>query len=104
MKKLLLLTAAILLFAFYNYGFFRWLQSHHNFSDVWRAVRSDWFLSVTVLDMGIFSLLCLIWLWRDMHKRSWPFGKRVLMLLATLVTGVVVPLLYLAFRRPPGEK
>jgi hypothetical protein len=59
-------------------------------------------LAITVLDMSLFSLLCLIWLYRDRHKRGFRGGKKFLFLFITLITGVVVPLLYLAFR--PGRQ
>lgn len=96
MRKPLLLAAAVLLFAFYNYALVQWLQSGHTFGDIWRAVRSDWLLAVTVLDMSLFSLLCLVWLYRDMLRRGWPAGRRTLVMLTALLTGVVVLLAYLA--------
>ena len=102
MRKPALIIAAIALFLFYNYGLYRWLQSGHNFNDVWQAVRSDWFLAVTVLDLSLFTLLCLIWLYRDMSRRKLSGGKKFLLLLATLIAGVVVPLFYLAFRKEKG--
>ncbi len=102
MKKSFLVFAAIALFLFYNYGLYKWIQSGHNFDDVWQTATSDWFLAVTILDMSIFSLLCLTWLYRDMTKRNYSAGKKFSILFVTLITGVVVPLLYLAFtsRRP----
>jgi hypothetical protein len=102
MKKSFLLAAAVALFLFYNYGLFQWIQSGHGFKDVWRAATSDWLLAITLLDMGIFSLLCLIWLYRDMQGRRFAAGKIFLILFVTLITGVVVPLFYLAFRKAPG--
>jgi hypothetical protein len=102
MKKPLLIVAATGLFLFYNYGLYQWIQSGHNFNDVWRAATSDWFLAVTLLDMSLFSLLFLIWLYRDMERRNFSGGRKFLLLFITLITGVVVPLLYLAFR--PAEK
>ena len=98
MKKSLLMLAAAALFLFYTYGFYQWLQSGHNFNDVWKAATSDWFLAVTVLDMSLFSLLCLVWFYRDMQRRGFGNGKKFLLLFLTLITGVVVLLLYLAFR------
>jgi hypothetical protein len=99
MKKPLLTIVALALFAFYNYALVRWIQSGHNFNDVWQAATSDWFLAVTVFDMSLFSLLCLIWLYRDMSKRHMGTAKKLRLLLLTLITGVVIPLLYLAYRK-----
>lgn len=102
MKKPLLLVAAIALFLFYNYGLYQWLQSGHSFRDVWQAATSDWFLAITLLDMSLFSLLCFIWLYRDMDRRGFSGAKKFLVLFIALITGVVVPLAYLAFR-PAGK-
>lgn len=99
MRKTLLILAATALFIFYVYGFVQWLQSGHSFRDVWQAATSDWFLAVTVLDLSLFGLLCLIWLYRDMQRRNFTATSRFLILLATLLSGVVVVLLYLAFRK-----
>jgi hypothetical protein len=99
MKKPVLLFLAVVLFAFYNYGLYQWIQSGHDFEDVWQATTSDWFLAITVFDMALFSLLCLIWLYRDMSKRNFSGGKKFLILFASLITGVVVLLAYLAFRK-----
>jgi len=98
MRKPVLLLLAIALFIFYSYGFVQWLQSGHDFGDVWQAATSDWFLAITVFDMALFSLLCLIWLYRDMSRRNFSGGKKFLILLASLITGVVVLFAYLAFR------
>ena len=102
MKKPLLLVAATLLFLFYNYGLYRWIQSGHSFSDVWQAATSDWFLAITLFDTSLFSLLCLIWLYRDMKQRGFSGGKMYPILFTALIIGVVVPLVYLAFR-PAGN-
>lgn len=101
MKKILLILAATALFLFYIYGLYQWIRSGHSFGDVWQAITSDWFLVITVLDMSLFSLLCLLWLYRDMQKRKFSKGKTLLLLFGTLIVGVVVPLLYLAFRKKP---
>lgn len=93
-----MLAAAVLLFAFYNYGLYQWLQSRHTFNDVWKAIASDWFLTIAVVDMSLLSTFCLIWLYRDMQRRRWPGAKMAAVLLATLITGVVVLLVYLGFR------
>jgi len=66
---------------------------------VWRAITSDWFLAVTVLDLSLFGLLCLLWLYRDMQKRNISVAGKFFILLATLLSGVVVVLFYLAFRK-----
>lgn len=99
MKKILLITVAVALFVFYSYGFVQWLQSGHSFTDVWKALTSDWFLAVTVLDLSLFGLLCLIWLYRDMQKQDISAAGKFFILLATLLAGVVVLLFYLAFRK-----
>ena len=103
MKKPALIILAILLFIFYNYGLYRWIQSGHDFRDTWRAARSDWFLAVTLFDTCLFALLCLIWLIRDMTRRRCSTVQIVLLVLACLISGVVPLLVYLAYRRPPRQ-
>jgi hypothetical protein len=51
--------------------------------------------------MSLFSLLCLLWLYRYMQKRKFGGGKMFLILFSTLIMGIVVPLLYLPFREKP---
>lgn len=104
MRKILLILAATALFLFYSYGLYQWILSGHRFGDVWQAATTDWFLAITVLDMSLFSLLCLVWLYRDMQKRKFSGGKMFLILFSMLIAGVVVPLLYLAFRKKPGSR
>ena len=101
MKRNALLLLAAVLFAFYAYGFVQWLASGHSFADVWRLATSDWFLAVTLLDLSLFGLACIIWVVRDMKRRNLNGGKIFLMVLACLVSGFVPFLVYLAFR-PPG--
>ncbi|HEY0041809.1 MAG TPA: hypothetical protein VGB71_14150 [Flavisolibacter sp.] len=100
MKKTVFLLLGIALFALYVFCLYQWILSGHTFKDVWQAATSDWFLAVTIFDMAIFSLLCLIWLYRDMSRRGFSGGRKIMILLACLITGVVVVFLYLAFRRP----
>jgi hypothetical protein len=104
MKKIGLIFIAVVLFAFYNYGLYQWILSGHRFKQVWQAATSDWFLSITIFDMSLFSLFCLIWLYRDMQKRQLPAGRRLSILLAALITGVVTLLLYLAFRKEENTR
>lgn len=104
MRKSLLLLLAIAVFALYNYGLIRWIHSGHTFDDVWQGITNDWLLAITFFDMGLFSLLCLVWLYRDMRQRNMAAGKRFLILFTTLIAGVVVLLAYLAFRKNDGTQ
>jgi hypothetical protein len=104
MKRAILTAIAVALFLFYCYCLLQWIQSGHDFGDVWQAATSDWFLAVTLFDMSIFSLLVLIWMYRDMTRRDYSEGKKFLLLFVTLITGVVVPLLHLAFRKQKSEQ
>ncbi len=94
-----LLLIAIVLFLFYIYALYEWLQSNHSFEYVWRAATSDWFLAITLFDLLLFGLLCLIWLTNDMRSRHYSVIKIILILLACLISGVPVVLTYLAFRK-----
>src|SRR5687768_13243170 len=99
MRKVVLLVLAVSLYAGYVFALYQWILSGHTFADVWRLATSDWFLAVTLFDLSLFGLLCLIWLYRDMNRRKFSTGRKMLMIIATLISGVVVLLLYLAFRR-----
>lgn len=93
------MAAAVVLFGCYNYGLYQWILSKHSFRDVWQPLISDWLLAITFLDMSVFSLLCLIWLYRDMSRQEISRVNKFFILFASLITGVVVLLLYLAFRK-----
>ena len=98
MKKSALSLVAVLLLSFYLFGFFRWLSSGHTMQDVLTLATSDWFLLVTLIDLALFALLCLIWLVRDMRSRNISSGKIIALILVCIISGMPPFLLYLAFR------
>jgi len=99
MRRTVLLLLAVSLYAGYVFAFYQWILSGHSFGDVWQAASSDWFLAVTLFDLSLFGLLCLIWLYRDMNRGDFSTSRKILILTAALIIGVVVLLLYLAFRK-----
>jgi len=104
MRKPLLLFLAIVVFAFYSYGFYQWIQSGHSFKDVLQVATSDWILLITVVDMGVFTLLCLTWLYRDMNRRHISGGKKFWIFFGTIIFGAVGLLVYLALRKETDLK
>ncbi len=94
-KKSILLAAAAALFLFSSYGFNRWLHSGHSMATVWETATHDWLLLITFIDACAFSILCLLYLWRDATRRHLPAGRKAAWLTGTLLFGVPVFLLYL---------
>lgn len=94
-KKYILPAVAALLFLFFSYGFNRWLASGHSMATVWETVTRDWLLLITFTDAGAFTILCLLYLWRDATRRQLSTGRKAAWFTGTLLFGVPVFLLYL---------
>ena len=99
MNRKLLWVIAIGLWIFYTYCFIQWLQSGHNFNDVWQAASSDWFLKVTLFDTCLFTIFCFIWMINDMRKLHYRTGKIVLAVVLTFLFGAAGFIGYLAARK-----
>ncbi len=93
--KSILPAAVVLYFLFFSYGFYQWLYSGHTLATVWETVTHDWLLLITFIDAGAFTLLCLLYLWRDATRRGLSPGPKAAWLTGTLLIGVPVFLLYL---------
>lgn len=100
MRKLVLYAAAAGFFVYEQVAWSRWIAAHGSASaglaHAWAALRSDPMLFMAWNDMGIFTVLVLIWLARDLRASGrsfwwWP---------ATLIFGSPPLLVYLA--RNPG--
>jgi hypothetical protein len=99
MKKTIFLTAAILIFLFFNYGLYKWLEQGHTFKHVWWSMTHDWFVAVTFFDALVFMTICAVWLFTDMKKRGFSVLKMMLIFLALIITGSITLLVYLAYRK-----
>jgi hypothetical protein len=99
MKKILLLTAAVLIFLFFIYTLYRWLEQGHNFKYVWWCITNDWFVAATFFDALVFMTICAVWLLSDMKKRGFTTLKMIFIILALIITGSVTFLVYLAYRK-----
>lgn len=91
-----LYLAAAAFFVYTQWSFVTWLQQHGSakvgLAHAWGVLRSDPMLFMAWNDMGVFTVIVLIWLARDLraHGRSvwwWP---------ATLIMGCPPLLMYLA--------
>jgi hypothetical protein len=92
------LIAAALFFAYEQWSFYQWMQQHGSvragLAHAWMTLRQDPMVFMAWNDMGIFTGLVLIWLWRDLRRTNrspgwWP---------ATLLLGCPPLLVYLGTR------
>jgi hypothetical protein len=103
MRKTLLIGLALLFFAYEQVAFYQWMQQHGTvaagLAHAWKTLRQDPMVFMAWNDMGIFTALVLIWLWRDVKRTGrsfawWP---------ATLLLGCPPLLLYLARGERPSD-
>ncbi len=98
MRTSLLYSLAALFFAFEQWSFYRWITQFGSVSagltHAWATLRADPMVFLAWNDMGVFTAIVLIWLWRDLTQR----GKSRVWWAATLVFGCVAILVYLARR------
>jgi hypothetical protein len=95
-----LLVAALAFFAYEQWAFYQWMQQHGTVSaglaHAWMTLRQDPMVFMAWNDMGIFTAMVLVWLWRDIRATRrgfawWP---------ATLLLGCPPLLVYLGTRAP----
>jgi hypothetical protein len=96
MRRPFLYLAAVLFFAYEQVAFYQWMQAHGTVSaglaHAWQALRADPMVFMAWNDMGVFTVIVLVWLARDLRARRrslfwWP---------ATLIFGCPPLLIYLA--------
>jgi len=96
MRRPLLYVVAALFFAYEQYAFYTWMQAHGTASaglaHAMSALRSDPMLFMAWNDMGVFTVIVLIWLARDLRAN----GRSMLWWPATLIFGCPPLLVYLA--------
>ncbi|AMW05280.1 DUF2834 domain-containing protein [Gemmatimonas phototrophica] len=99
MRRPLLIAFAILFLAYEQWSFYMWLQQHGTvsagLSHAWMTLRLDPMVFMAWNDMGIFTALVLIWLWRDLRQT----GRSFLWWPATLLLGCPPLLIYLSADR-----
>ncbi|MGC4023187.1 MAG: DUF2834 domain-containing protein [Cyclobacteriaceae bacterium] len=99
-KKYLYLALAILSFCVFQFGMIQWINSEHSFSDLWSdLVASSWLLKITLIDGGIFAIICLVWMIVDFKTQSLSKVMKVGAFLLTVAFGAAGFFLYLAIRR-----
>jgi Terpene cyclase DEP1 len=96
MRKPLLYLTALLFFAYEQVAFYQWMKAHGTvaagLAHAWSTLRADPMVFMAWNDMGIFTVLVLIWFARELVARKhsllwWP---------ATLIFGCPPLLIYLA--------
>lgn len=96
MQRIVLYAVAALFFAYEQVAFLKWLRTHGSVSaglaHIWETLRRDDMVFMMWNDMGIFTVVVLVWLWRDLRAS----GRSKLWFPATLVWGCVPFLVYLA--------
>lgn len=100
MRRPVLISLALLFFAYEQWSFYTWMQQHRTvaagLSHAWMTLRQDPMVFMAWNDMGIFTALVLIWLWRDLRRS----GRSILWWPATLFLGCPPLLVYLSGRAP----
>jgi uncharacterized membrane protein YkvI len=100
MKKIILITAAVLLFIFMNYGYAQWQQSHGTLADSWHTFTSDWLLVILVADILAFNIVCLVFFFRDVTRQAqFSTLRKGAWLAGILLFGAPVFLAYLGLRK-----
>ncbi len=108
MRQLLLYAVAAAFFVYEQVAFFQWMQMHGTVSaglaHAWQSLRGDPMLFMAWNDMGVFTVIVLVWLARDLRAR----GRSLLWWPATLIFGCPPLLVYLARNpdalRPEGMR
>jgi hypothetical protein len=71
-----LLVAALAFFAYEQWAFYQWMQQHGTVSaglaHAWMTLRQDPMVFMAWNDMGIFTAMVLVWLWRDIRATLTP--------------------------------
>lgn len=100
-QRAIYIALAFILFAFFQYGKNQWLVSGHGLIDAWKgATETDWLLTITFFDGGIFTLICLTWMVYDLKKQRLNKILKILFFLLTLAFGAAGFFLYLGIRHP----
>lgn len=101
MQRLLLIAAAVLFFAYEQVAFLRWWRTHgsleRGLAHIWETLTRDDMVFMMWNDMGLFTAVVLVWLWRDLRRTGRPF----LWWPATLLWGCPPLFLYLARYHSP---
>ena len=95
-RAILLYVVAAAFFVYEQVAFAQWIKQFgtvmNGLAHAWGALQSNPMLFLAWNDMGIFTVIVLVWLWRDLRAH----GRSLLWWPATLVFGSPAVLVYLA--------
>ncbi len=95
-RAVLLYSVAAAFFVYEQFALVHWMQQFgtmlNAMAHAWGALQSNPLLFLVWNDMGIFTVIVLVWLWQDIRSR----GQSLLWWLATVVFGSPAVLVYLA--------
>lgn len=97
--KISICVLAVCFFAFFQISIVNWKISGYNFSHTWQTLMSDQLLRISFVDACAFTIVCLIWLWQDLHKNKIHKWLKYIVFIGTIIWGIPIFLLYLAFGR-----
>jgi|GEM_PF-3274707 len=101
--RVVAVIAALLFFMWANVAVTLWLAQHGTFQQAFdhfiMTLFTDWMLLLILTDAGVFTLMALVWLGRDMRRRGIPAAQWWAWMGVTILLGCPGLLLYLA-RRP----
>ena len=96
MRKRFLYIAAAAFFAYEQYAFYTWMQKFGSASaglqHAWTSLQANPMLFMAWNDMGVFTVIVLVWLMRDLRAS----GRSLLWWPATLIFGSPPLLVYMA--------
>lgn len=102
MRRNLWLGAAVVFFAWENIAIAQWLAAHNSLrgglAHAWATLQQDGLIQLVWIDMGVFTLASLGWMWRDATAHNLPRPHRAAWLLATVILGCPGLLAYIALR------
>ena len=97
--QLSICVLAVFFFAFFQISIVNWRISGYNFCHTWQTLISDQLLLIIFIDACVFTIICLIWLWQDLHKNKIKKWWKFFVFIGTIFWGIPIFLLYLVFGR-----
>lgn len=102
MRRNFWLGTAVAFFVWENIAITRWFAAHpslrYGLAHAWATLQQDGLIQLVWIDMAVFTLAALGWMWQDATARHVSRLHRTAWLLATVIFGCPGLLIYIAFR------